>query len=60
MELFSFSINTHTYETTVVIHTCVFPYNCRSVVDTIDDNTVLFVIGDHGMTSTGKLDYHFY
>lgn len=23
------------------------------MVDTIDDNTVLFVIGDHGMTSTG-------
>lgn len=25
----------------------------RDVVDTIDDDTVLFVIGDHGMTSTG-------
>lgn len=25
----------------------------RSVVDTIDDNTMLFVIGDHGMTNTG-------
>lgn len=25
----------------------------RSVVDTIDDDTMLFVIGDHGMTSTG-------
>jgi hypothetical protein len=27
-------------------------------VDTIDDNTMLFVIGDHGMTSTGKLEYY--
>jgi len=27
------------------------------VVDTIDDDTMLFVIGDHGMTRTGKLEY---
>jgi len=27
------------------------------VVDTIDDDTMLFVIGDHGMTKTGKLEY---
>jgi hypothetical protein len=37
----------------------VSPYDFRSVVDTIDNNTVLFVIGDHGMTNTGKLDYHY-
>lgn len=29
------------------------------MVDTIDDDTVLFVIGDHGMTRTGKLEYCF-
>ena len=26
---------------------------CRSVTETIDEDTVLFVMGDHGMTSTG-------
>lgn len=26
---------------------------CRSVIETLDDDTVLFVMGDHGMTRTG-------
>ena len=26
---------------------------CRSVIATLDDDTVLFVMGDHGMTRTG-------
>ena len=26
---------------------------CRSVIDILDDKTVLFVMGDHGMTHTG-------
>lgn len=30
---------------------CVMPY--RSVMETLDDKTVLFVMGDHGMTRTG-------
>lgn len=26
---------------------------CRSVIETLDKDTVLFVMGDHGMTRTG-------
>lgn len=33
--------------------------NFRNVVKEIDDSTVLIVIGDHGMTETGKVVYYF-
>lgn len=26
---------------------------CRSVVQSLDNDTILFVLGDHGMTKTG-------
>jgi len=41
----------------ITLYNTLLFYYCRSVVDTIDDDTMLFVIGDHGMTKTGELEY---